>query len=759
MSVEVTGEAVMKRDKLKSWDIIYFLVPFILLITIFSIITYTMVSNRIEERYGSFEEQAVGIADSYSQALVYAYDAQDTITNILNEKLTIVNKAITMIEGHEDIVVLKHLAEELNLDEISLYNREGEIIYSNFPDFVGWKVYEGHPIDAFMKSDDRTMVEDIRRDAISGVYKKYAYIKNDDGSFIQIGERAEVVHELVSQFEFQRLVDIIASKDDIEYVAFIDNNFDVLASSTLDSVGKTIFDDDYRGRMENNDFSVERVEFNGEDVLQTSVPIYHDEEQYGILNILWSTKKVDDEVRSLVSEGIGQFLIIFIFILGILYYAYRKNKSNVEITYYDKLTGLPNGEYLMEYLDGLIETMDEKKAIILINTRNFKTLNMTYGFAYGNQIIAEIAQKLRGAIRDEDRLFRFNADRFVLVVNRYETKEELVDLAESIFEVFKSESLVTSEHQYVNVEFGIVELKNREMTVDKLLQDATLALSHMDSGRSGSIHFYEDSMEETIIREDRIEKSLRNIIKNGCDDSFYLCYQPKLDLTSKRISGFEALARLKLDDLGFVSPLEFIDIAERRQLIYDLGRIILRESCEFISRAHAMGFEDTGVSINISGIQLLRKEFVGDVSDIANQFEMDPGCLEFEITESVLLENYEIINHKLKQIKDMGIRISIDDFGTGFSSLARLKELNIDIVKIDKYFIDAIIEKDKDSLITADIISMSHKLGLEVVAEGVENQEQLDYLEKNNCDIVQGYYIAKPLMEEEAIEKLKDFKL
>ncbi|MCR3956130.1 MAG: diguanylate cyclase [Gudongella sp.] len=448
----------MKKDKLKSWDARYFLVPFILLIIIYSVITYTIVINRIEERYGSFEEQAIGIADSYSQALVYAHDAQYTITNILNEKLTIVNKAITMIDGHEDVEVLERLAEDLKLDEISLYNREGEIIYSNFPDFIGWKVYEGHPIDAFMKSDEPTMVEDIRRDVISGVYKKYAYIKNEDGSFIQIGELAEVVHELVGQFEFQQLVDIIASKDDIEYVAFIDNNFDVLASSTLDSVGKTIVDDDYRGRMESNNFSVERVEFNGQDVLQTSVPIYHDDEQHGILNISWSTKKVDDEVRSLVSESLKQFFVLFVFMLGILYYAYRKNKSNVEIAFYDKLTGLPNEEYLMEYLDGLIETTDENKAIILINTRNFKTLNMTYGYAYGNQIIAEIAQKLRGSLRNEDRLFRFNADRFVLVVNWYETRDELVDLVENIFEIFRKESLVISEYQYVNVEFGIVEL-------------------------------------------------------------------------------------------------------------------------------------------------------------------------------------------------------------------------------------------------------------------------------------------------------------
>ncbi|WP_422487330.1 putative bifunctional diguanylate cyclase/phosphodiesterase [Gudongella sp. DL1XJH-153] len=749
----------MRKDKLNSWNIRYFLVPFIILIILFSIVTYVIAENRIDERYKSFEEQSISMADSYSQALIYAHDAQSIITDMLNEKLIIVSKAISMIDNHDDIAVLVELAKELNLDEISLYNSDGEIIFSNYEDFIGWKVYEGHPIYDFMMSDDNTMVEDIRQDVISGVYKKYGYVKNEDGSFIQIGELAETVHNLIGQFEFQQLVNIIAGKDDIVYVTFLDNDFSVLGSSVDQTPETNLIDESFKERIENEDYSPERIEYEGQDLLQTSVPIYHDGEKNGTLNILWSTESVDKEIYRLILDGFIQISIVFVFMTGVLFYAYRKNKSNIEIAFYDKLTGLPNDEYLMEYLEELIADFDDKKAIMLINTKNFKTLNMTYGFSYGDFVITQIAKKIKGVLESDDRLFRFNADRFILVVNSYGSREELIQMSWRILEVFRNESMVTSEYQYVNVELGIVEIRDSDTTVDRLLQDATLALSYIDNNTNSPVRFYEEAMEDVVRREDRIEKSLRAIINETSEDSLYLCYQPKMDIKGKQIMGYEALARLHLQDIGNISPLEFIDIAERRQLIYDLGKIILKKSCEFLSRVNRSGFAEINVSVNISGMQILRKEFVDDVFEIANSYKVDPGYLEFEITESVLLENYEIINQKLKQIKEMGISISIDDFGTGFSSLARLKELNIDIVKIDKYFIDGIIEKDETKIITADIISMAHKMGLKVVAEGVEYQKQMDYLEKNHCDMIQGYFLSKPIEEQEAIENLGKFIL
>ena len=187
-------------------------------------------------------------------------------------------------------------------------------------------------------------------------------------------------------------------------------------------------------------------------------------------------------------------------------------------------------------------------------------------------------------------------------------------------------------------------------------------------------------------------------------------------------------------------------------LIYDLGKQILRKACEFLKKIHDMGYEEVKVSVNISVIQLLRDEFVRDIIRIIESSGIENTSLVLEITESIIMENFDLINQKLKEIRKTGILISLDDFGTGFSSLSRLRELNIDYVKIDKYFIDNITEDKDETLITADIISMSHKFGLTVVAEGVEEEGQVKYLTKNDCDILQGYYISRPLSEDKAIE-------
>lgn len=187
-----------------------------------------------------------------------------------------------------------------------------------------------------------------------------------------------------------------------------------------------------------------------------------------------------------------------------------------------------------------------------------------------------------------------------------------------------------------------------------------------------------------------------------------------------------------------------------------MGKLILQKACRFLSKIYDLGFDDIKISVNISVIQLLRDEFVKDLIEIIESSGIDKKSLILEITESIIMENFDLINKKLEKIRRTGILISLDDFGTGFSSLSRLRELNIDYVKIDKYFIDNIREGNDDTLITADIISMSHKVGLKVVAEGVEREDQKKYLERNQCDILQGYLISKPLNEDKAIDFLKN---
>lgn len=210
-------------------------------------------------------------------------------------------------------------------------------------------------------------------------------------------------------------------------------------------------------------------------------------------------------------------------------------------------------------------------------------------------------------------------------------------------------------------------------------------------------------------------------------------------------------------ELGQVSPFEFIAIAEEKLLIYDLGNRILLLTIDFMNHLRKQGYEDVGIAVNISGIQLLREEFLESVRHYIKRIDNNNLSLEFEITESVLIDEFDIINEKLEEIKKMGISISLDDFGTGFSSFSRLRELNIDAVKIDKYFIDKISHNNEDNIITADIISMSHKIGLTVVAEGVEEMRQKEYLKEHGCDIIQGYLLSKPLPQNKAIEFLTHY--
>lgn len=218
--------------------------------------------------------------------------------------------------------------------------------------------------------------------------------------------------------------------------------------------------------------------------------------------------------------------------------------------------------------------------------------------------------------------------------------------------------------------------------------------------------------------------------------------------------GFEALARFRIPVYGMIPPLEFIEIAERNHLIYDLGLLILKKTCGFLNELDQAGRKGLTVAVNISVLQLLRKEFITHVEEVLKEYKADPEMLEFEITESILSDNFDLINLKLRQIRKKGIKVSMDDFGTGFSSLARLRELSIDAVKLDRHFISRIKENEKPSYISIDIISMAHRVGLMVVAEGVETEEQLDFLKKHQCDYAQGYYISMPLEKEKALEML-----
>jgi PAS domain S-box-containing protein len=419
-------------------------------------------------------------------------------------------------------------------------------------------------------------------------------------------------------------------------------------------------------------------------------------------------------------------------------------------TEHDTWTGL----YNLRYLENLLRQEAHKhrieaRALIGINMSALHAFNLTYGFRYTRMLIKNVAQALEKFIDDKRMLFLVYEQQFAFYIKSYEKTSELTDFCQKVFYTLRN--LLKVER--VNVGIGIVEIdEENEAVPDRLLKSLLIAseraLEHLDAL---PYSFFDQGMEAEIQRSDDITRELLEIASKPDDERLFLQYQPILDLKTRRICCFEALARLRSPKYGLISPLEFIPIAEESKLIIPLGENILRQSFNFMSRLTSNGYTDIGLSVNVSAIQLLKPDFISNLNSMISEMQINPNNLSLEITESILAQDYAEINRILGEIKETGINIAIDDFGTGYSSLARERELNVNCLKIDKAFIDKLMYLSPEDAITGDIISMAHRLGHYVIAEGVEHEEQMLYLADHECDRIQGFLISKPQDGDRAI--------
>lgn len=421
---------------------------------------------------------------------------------------------------------------------------------------------------------------------------------------------------------------------------------------------------------------------------------------------------------------------------------------------HDRWTGLLNRYYLENMLKYDAEQeFNEKRALISINLSSIQSLTRVYGFHYTQELIKKTAAAFGKYSTDKRILFSTYENRFVYYLKGYKDRNELLEFTEILTKIL--ESILAAER--IGGGIGIMELENYDdIDVDTLLKKLLIASEKASNiyDDSFSTCFYDVEMEMEIYREQDIKSELARIAADENDDTLFLQFQPIVDLKSNQISGFEALARMNTEKLGSVPPLEFIPIAEKTKLIIPIGKIIFMKSFRFLNRIKEIGYNNINISVNVSAIQVLENNFAVDLLKIINDMQVDPENIIIEITESVFSSKYDDINKIFGKLRNSGVKIAIDDFGTGYSSLAREQELNVDCLKIDKYFIDKLLEVHPDYAITAEVISMAHKMGHFVTAEGVEHENQKEYLFRNGCDSFQGYLFARPLDEEEAIKML-----
>ncbi|HZK01905.1 MAG TPA: bifunctional diguanylate cyclase/phosphodiesterase, partial [Anaerovoracaceae bacterium] len=425
---------------------------------------------------------------------------------------------------------------------------------------------------------------------------------------------------------------------------------------------------------------------------------------------------------------------------------------------HDNWTGLHNRRYLEKYLIHENTKREKfKKALISINLSELHALSITYGFNYHQEVVKKVAKTLSYFGSDRCSLFHISENRFLFYLKKYEDKGELNAFCDVVSDTL--ESLLSIEG--VGGGIGVVEINsNSKPEIDTLITNTMIASEKVDDDydRDFGYCFFDKEMETRIMREEQIKYDLTQISGGIDTDRLFLLFQPIIDLKTGKVWGFEALARLDSKELGLVSPLEFIPIAEKTKLIIPLGELIIRKSFHFLKQLRAEGYDEYNVSINISAIQLMRSDFSKNIFEIMGEMAVNPENVCIEITESIFTTNYHEINKILGELKQLGVKSAIDDFGTGYSSFAREWELNVNSLKIDRYFVNKLLSlQSLEEAITGDIISMAHKLGHLVIAEGVEEESQKEYLRSKGCDKIQGYLISKPLALGKAIEFLKSY--
>ena len=428
---------------------------------------------------------------------------------------------------------------------------------------------------------------------------------------------------------------------------------------------------------------------------------------------------------------------------------------------YDELTNLPNRSLFQDRLRQALahaERYEGKVGVLFLDLDNFKRVNDIFEHRRGDTILKEIAGRLTSSLRSSDSvarqqedesmptIARMGGDEFTILLSRLRSSQDAIRVAKRIISVMAAPFIVNSQELFISASIGIAISPVDGKDVDILMKNAHAAMYHAKKKGRNNYQFYEGSMNSTAYRRLILENDLRRAIDS---EEFTLYYQPRIEIRSGRVVALEALIRWLKPGGAVISPMEFIPVAEESGLIIPIGEWVLRNACEQMKAWHDGGMQDLCVSVNISGHQFQKENLAATLSRTLAAVQLDPKRVELEITESIMMKGGEDALSILQALKEMGVNLAMDDFGTGYSSFSYLRQFPLDTIKIDKSFIrDVTSSKDTKAIVEA-IIAMAHRLQLTTVAEGVEQEDQLEFLRRKGCDEIQGYLMSPPVPPKE----------
>ena len=425
------------------------------------------------------------------------------------------------------------------------------------------------------------------------------------------------------------------------------------------------------------------------------------------------------------------------------------------LAYHDGLTALPNRSLFSKLLGQSINQAhryDKRLAVMFLDLDRFKQINDTLGHEAGDQLLQEVATRLKACLRDSDTVARLGGDEFVVLLPELAEEAYVATVAQKILSTVARPFVLLGQEFRVTASIGISTYPQDGLDEQTLTKNADIAMYQAKEEGKNNFQFYSETLNANSLERLTLESSLRHALERS---EFELHYQAKREIRSGRITGMEALLRWQHPDLGTIAPMQFIPVAEETGLIVPIGKWVLRTACLQNMAWQAQGLAPLSMAINLTARQFFDEGLVPDLTTILATTGMDARLLELEITESLLMRDVERSLRILSGLKDMGIRIAIDDFGVGYSSLATLQQFPLDTIKIDRSFIRDVASVDEDKALTEAIIAMGRTLSLTVVAQGVETKAQADFLRLNACDEFQGFYLDLPMPADETATLLR----
>ena len=429
----------------------------------------------------------------------------------------------------------------------------------------------------------------------------------------------------------------------------------------------------------------------------------------------------------------------------------KENQLEINnLAFNDSTTKLPNRVSLYNTLLKTINSAIEF-TMFFLDLDNFKIINDSFGHATGDKLLILVTERINSMKKEEFTAFRLGGDEFIIIYNGTNDKKVIENISNKLlFEISKPYK-IDDKYFYISASMGIASYPESGNDYNELLKNADTAMYKSKETGKNKFTFFDAFMGEENIKKINLHNNLFNAMNNN---EFVVYYQPITDVSSNKMVGMEALIRWDSPKDGLIPPDKFIAAAEESGQIIEIGNFVMRSACNFIKELIHKGYENTYVSVNVSAVQLMQKDFKDVLFNIIDESDIPPKCLVLEITESIFMESFEDMTKLFSEIRNLGVRIALDDFGCGYSSLTYLKHLPMDLIKIDKSFIDDILSTNEKSCIVGLIITLMKQLEFKVIAEGIEVSKQLDYISNYKCDYYQGYLVSKPITKDQILELL-----